>query len=52
MVLIGAAQVPLARRGIADYKRLWKALCRISDLNLALLKAGDWRTDGPQRTRK
>ena len=42
LVLIGASQVPLARRGIAHYKRLWKALCRISDLNLALLKAGDW----------
>lgn len=52
LVLIREPQVPLARRGIADYKKLWKALCRISDLNLALLKAGNWRTDEPQRTRK
>ena len=45
LVLIREPQVQLARRGIADYKRLWKALWRISDLNLALLKAGDWRID-------
>lgn len=47
LVLIKEAQVPRARRGIAEYKRLWKALCRIADLNLALLKAGDWRIDEP-----
>ncbi len=36
--LLPAAHVPRARRAIAAYKKLWAALCRISELNLALLK--------------
>lgn len=36
--LIPAEHVARARRGIAAYKRLWAALCRISEINLALLK--------------
>ena len=36
--LIPAVHVARARRGIAAYKRLWAALCRISEINLALLK--------------
>ena len=36
--LLPAAHVARARRGIAAYKRLWAALCRISEFNLALLK--------------
>lgn len=52
LVLIAAAQAPAARGGIAAYKKLWKSLCRISDFNLALLKAGAWRPDEPRRARK
>lgn len=40
MVLIQPAQLPLVRKGIAAYNSLWKSLCRISDINLTLLKAG------------
>lgn len=44
-VLIPAEQVPLARMGIAAYHKLWKNLCRISDINLTLIKAGAWSSD-------
>lgn len=37
--LISARQARRAREGIAAYKCIWKGLCRISELNLALLKA-------------
>lgn len=36
--LLPARQVPAAKRGITAYERLWKSLCRISEINLALLK--------------
>jgi hypothetical protein len=36
--LLREDQVQRAREGIAAYKKLWKALCRISEINLALLK--------------
>lgn len=36
--LVAAAHVARARHGIAAYKRLWAALCRISEINLELLK--------------
>jgi hypothetical protein len=36
--LVPAVHVARARRGIAAYKRWWVALCRISEINLALLK--------------
>jgi len=36
--LLATRQVARARRGIAAYKRLWASLCRISELNLALLR--------------
>lgn len=36
--LLPAAHVTRARRGIAAYKKLWAALCRVSELNLALLR--------------
>ena len=36
--LLPAGQVPKARRGIAAYNRLWKSLCRISEINLSLLR--------------
>ena len=36
--LIPAEHVARARRGIAAYKRWWSALCRISEINLTLLK--------------
>lgn len=36
--LIPAQRVAQAKRGIAAYKRLWAALCRVSELNLELLK--------------
>jgi hypothetical protein len=36
--LIPAAHVARARRGIAAYQRLWGALCRVSEINLALLR--------------
>jgi hypothetical protein len=37
--LVPAAHVARIRRGIAAYKRLWSALCRVSELNLALLRS-------------
>lgn len=37
--LISARRLARARQGIAAYKRMWKGLNRISELNLALLKA-------------
>lgn len=43
--LIPVAHVARARRGIAAYRKLWKALCRISEINLALLKLE--REEGP-----
>ncbi len=36
--LLPAGQVERARRGIAAYGKLWDSLCRISELNLALLR--------------
>lgn len=36
--LIPGAHVARARRGIAAYKRLWRSLYRISELNLELLR--------------
>lgn len=36
--LIPAGLVPRVRSGIEAYRRLWKGLCRISEINLALLK--------------
>lgn len=50
--LLRAEQVPLARQATAAYQRLWKALCLISDLNLALLRAGVWRNGGRKRARQ
>ena len=52
MVLIPAPQVPLVRQGIAAYNKLWKSLCRISDLNLTLIKAEAWRPDEHKGTGK
>ncbi|MBI4801693.1 MAG: hypothetical protein HY796_04120 [Elusimicrobia bacterium] len=52
MVMIPPSQLPLVRRGIAAYNRLWKSLCRISDLNLTLIKAGAWRPDEPKSAGK
>ena len=50
--LLPAQQVAKARQAIAAYDRLWRGLCRISEINLALLKAGARRLDEPKRTRK
>jgi len=50
--LVAHAQVADAKRGTAAYKKLWKELCRISDANLALLRAGAWRSNDPKRARK
>jgi hypothetical protein len=36
--LIPAEHVARARQGIAAYKRMWAVLCRISEINLELLK--------------
>lgn len=38
--LLPAGKVAQARRGIAAYKKLWACLCRISELNIALLRNG------------
>lgn len=38
--LLPAGQVSQARRGIAAYKKLWESLCRISEINLDLLRKG------------
>jgi len=35
--LLPASEVSRAKRGIAAYKKLWESLCRISEINLALL---------------
>jgi hypothetical protein len=32
-------KVEQAKRGIGAYKKLWTRLCRISELNLALLRS-------------
>lgn len=50
--LLGTAHVPSAQKATVAYQRLWKALCLISDLNLALLRAGEWRSNDRKRTRK
>jgi hypothetical protein len=50
--LLAAEQVPVVRQATAAYRRLWKALCHISNLNLALLRAGSWREDDRKRTRQ
>ena len=39
-VLIPADQALGAKRAIAAYVKLWKGLCRISEINLSLLKTG------------
>lgn len=39
-VLIPAQQALGAKQAIDAYVKLWKGLCRISEINLALLKAG------------
>ena len=36
--LLPPSQVPRAKRAIAAYQKLWETLCRVSELNLALLK--------------
>ena len=36
--LLPAAHVERARKGIAAYEKLWASLCRISELNLELLR--------------
>lgn len=38
--LLAGGEVADARRGIAAYRKLWRSLCRISELNIAILKAG------------
>lgn len=38
--LLPADKVAQAKRGIAAYKKLWARLCRISELNIALLRSG------------
>lgn len=40
MLLVPARQAAKVKEGISTYARLWKRLCRISEINLALLKAG------------
>lgn len=42
-VLIPAQQARRAKEGVAAYGKLWEGLCRISEINLALLKSGDTR---------
>ena len=36
--LLPLSQVPRAKKAIAAYEKLWQTLCRVSELNLALLK--------------
>lgn len=50
--LLTAAQVPAFKKARAAYQKLWKELCVIGDLNLALLRAGAWRLSESKRTRK
>ena len=38
--LLAAGEVADVRKGISAYRKLWRALCRISELNIAILKAG------------
>lgn len=38
--LLPATEVSRAKRGIAAYKKLWDSLCRISEINLALIRTG------------
>lgn len=40
MVLIPVSQRMRVKRGIAAYHKLWKQLCRISEINLMLVKGG------------
>jgi hypothetical protein len=40
MVHLPNKQVGRARRETKAYHRLWEGLCRISEINLALVKAG------------
>ena len=40
MALIPSKQVPQIKKGISAYAQLWKRLCRISEINVALLKGG------------
>lgn len=42
--LLAPSQVSDAKASTAAYKKLWEGLCRISNLNLALLRAGAWRS--------
>ncbi len=37
--LLAADQVEQVRRGISVYQKLWRGICRISELNLAALQA-------------
>lgn len=37
---ISARQVPRIRQAIRAYQKLWAGLCRISQINLELIKAG------------
>ncbi|MFN2240359.1 MAG: DUF6788 family protein [Thermoanaerobaculia bacterium] len=37
--LLAADQVEQVRRGISVYQKLWRSICRISELNLAALQA-------------
>ncbi len=41
--LLSADAVARASQGIAAYKKLWRGLCRISELNLTILKTGKGR---------
>lgn len=36
--LLPAGRVAQAKRAIAAYQKLWQTLCRVSEMNLALLK--------------
>ena len=40
------------RQGKRAYDRLWKQLLKVSELNLLLLKAGDWRPNEHKRAGK
>lgn len=51
-VLIPAHQALGAKEAIAAYNKLWKGLCRISEINLALLKQGYRGSNESKRPRK
>mgnify|MGYP001568432663 FL=1 len=51
-VLIPTNQALGAKEAIAAYNKLWKGLCRISEINLALLKKGYGGRDASKRPRK